>query len=72
MSTLYFFDVKFTTFNDNVIDEDPYLFAEGKISVKAKDIFEALTLANDRLKTFGFDHVVLNGAEREDRDNDRK
>lgn len=69
MEDLYYFDIKFITFNDNIIDVNPYLFTEGKLSLKAKDIFEALSLANERIKTFGFDHVVLNGAERQTKTN---
>lgn len=58
------FYVSFDADNHDFENEDPCLVLSGNIAVKAKDIFEALQVSSNRIKTFGFKYVTLNGARR--------
>ena len=60
MSDYWYID--FVVYTDDY--EEKVCAIDGKIAVKAVDIFEALRLANDKLKTFGFSHIVINGGRR--------
>lgn len=53
------YDVMFEL-SDNLESDYPYI--SGTIIVHAKNIFEALEKASDKLKTFGYAHTRLHGA----------
>lgn len=52
--------VEFTAHN---MDLEEFPFLTGKICVYARDIFEALNKAKEKVSTFGFDDFVIEKAE---------
>ena len=53
--------VKFSLFMNDVGKDVPSV--RGDMLVRGSDIFKVLEEAQDRLKNFGFDQVVINGAD---------
>lgn len=54
--------VEFSLTMDSPEDVTPGI--DGEILIRGSDIFDVLAKARKRLSTFGYDHVILHGANR--------
>ena len=55
-----YWEVEYSAANDGF--ESEYIGMTGSITILAVDIFEAMSVANSKIKEFGFDHFEVSGA----------